>query len=116
MTADASGLSHLLETLGDVSKRLGVSIAHVASRYILEQSAVGGIIIGARLGESEHIDENLRLFDFSLDREIRGGIATALAAFRPIPGDCGDEYRKPPYLTASGDLSHHFDDLFPTRI
>ena len=26
---------------------------------------------------------------------------------RPIPGDCGDEYRRPPFLTASGDLSHH---------
>jgi enamine deaminase RidA (YjgF/YER057c/UK114 family) len=29
----------------------------------------------------------------------------------PIPGDCGDEYRKPPFLTASGDLSHHIDSL-----
>ena len=24
-----------------------------------------------------------------------------------MPGDCGDEYRHPPFLTASGDLSHH---------
>jgi enamine deaminase RidA (YjgF/YER057c/UK114 family) len=31
----------------------------------------------------------------------------------PIPGDCGDEYRKPPYLTASGDLSHHLDGIAP---
>jgi enamine deaminase RidA (YjgF/YER057c/UK114 family) len=30
---------------------------------------------------------------------------------RDIPGDCGDEYRKPPFLTASGDLSHHFAGL-----
>ncbi len=28
-----------------------------------------------------------------------------------IPGDCGDEYRKPPFLTASGDLSHHIDGI-----
>ena len=34
-----------------------------------------------------------------------------LATFDPIPGDSGDEYRKPPYLTASGDLSHHLDEL-----
>ena len=27
----------------------------------------------------------------------------------PIPGDCGDEYRRPPFLTASGDLSHHLE-------
>ena len=28
-----------------------------------------------------------------------------------IPGDCGDEYRKPPFLTASGDLSHHLESM-----
>ena len=31
----------------------------------------------------------------------------------PHPGDCGDEYRRPPFLTASGDLSHHLDSLPP---
>lgn len=40
--------------------------------------------------------------------------------FHPLPlPDCGDEYRMPPYLTASGDLSHHLDPtslppIFPT--
>lgn len=36
----------------------------------------------------------------------------------PIPGDCGDEYRRPPFLTASGDLSHHLESMpapYPTR-
>ncbi|MCU0368905.1 MAG: RidA family protein, partial [Cyclobacteriaceae bacterium] len=36
----------------------------------------------------------------------------------PIPGDCGDEYRKPPFLTASGDLSHHVENFpapYPTK-
>jgi enamine deaminase RidA (YjgF/YER057c/UK114 family) len=28
-----------------------------------------------------------------------------------LAGDCGDEYRRPPFLTASGDLSHHLDSL-----
>jgi len=27
-----------------------------------------------------------------------------------VAGDCGDEYRRPPFLTASGDLSHHLTD------
>ena len=31
----------------------------------------------------------------------------------PIPGDSGDEYRKPPFLTASGDLSHHVASFPP---
>ncbi len=90
-----------------VAKRLKVSVANVASRYILEQPAVGGVIIGARLGKSEHIKDNLSLFKFSLDDRSITEIKDALAKLTPIPGDCGDEYRKPPFLTASGDLSHH---------
>ena len=35
------------------------------------------------------------------------GSTKPLPATSMIPGDCGDEYRRPPYLTASGDLSHH---------
>ncbi len=103
----------LLETLSDVAARHEASIANVACRYILDQPAVGGIIVGARLGESEHLAENLSLFELTLDERDRAQIETALATLTPIPGDCGDEYRKPPFLTASGDLSHHFD-AFPT--
>ena len=40
-------------------------------------------------------------------------IGAAAGALDPIPGDCGDEYRRPPFLTASGDLSHHLDALPP---
>jgi enamine deaminase RidA (YjgF/YER057c/UK114 family) len=40
-------------------------------------------------------------------------IDAALAKTRRIPGDCGQEYRRPPYLTASGDLSHHLQS-FPS--
>jgi enamine deaminase RidA (YjgF/YER057c/UK114 family) len=39
-------------------------------------------------------------------------IKNAQRALQPIPGDCGDEYRKPPFLTATGDLSHHIS-AFP---
>ena len=45
--------------------------------------------------------------------------ADSSSAEHTIPSaDCGDEYRKPPFLTASGDLSHHLDKLpspYPTR-
>ena len=34
-------------------------------------------------------------------------IKNAQKKLKAIPGDCGDEYRKRPYLTASGDLSDH---------
>jgi aryl-alcohol dehydrogenase-like predicted oxidoreductase/enamine deaminase RidA (YjgF/YER057c/UK114 family) len=101
----------LLQTLDTVAKKHGVSIANVASRFILEHEAVGGVIIGARLGESSHIDETLNLFSFSLDAASHELIHDALENLTPLPGDSGDEYRKPPFLTASGDLSHHLESF-----
>jgi enamine deaminase RidA (YjgF/YER057c/UK114 family) len=101
----------LLRTVEGVAKRHGVSIANVVSRYILDQPAVGGVIIGARLGRSGHIEETLRLFELSLDERSKSEIREVLATLNPIPGDCGDEYRKPPFLTASGDLSHHIETM-----
>ena len=103
----------LLGAVRRVADRHGVSMANVACRYILEQPAVGGVIIGARLGESEHVQDNLRLFGFSLDEDDSSEIQAALSELGRIPGDCGDEYRKAPFLTASGDLSHHFDSFPP---
>jgi enamine deaminase RidA (YjgF/YER057c/UK114 family) len=78
---------------------------------VLEHSSVAATIIGARLGENEHRDDNLKVFSFKLDDEDKAALDTAFAATKPIPGDCGDEYRKPPFLTASGDLSHHLDAI-----
>jgi uncharacterized glyoxalase superfamily protein PhnB/diketogulonate reductase-like aldo/keto reductase/enamine deaminase RidA (YjgF/YER057c/UK114 family) len=101
----------VLKAAASVAARHGVSIANVASRFILDQPGVAGVIIGARLGEREHIDETVRLFTFALTGEDRSEIQTALAALHQIPGDCGDEYRRPPFLTASGDLSHHLDSM-----
>lgn len=43
----------------------------------------------------------------------RAELGEALANLSPILGDCGDEYRKPPFLTASGDLSHHVAAIPP---
>jgi enamine deaminase RidA (YjgF/YER057c/UK114 family) len=78
---------------------------------VLEQPAVRAIIVGARLGEREHRVDNLRLFRFALDPDDHARIGRALAQAQPIPGDCGDEYRRPPFLTASGDLRHHLDSF-----
>ncbi len=106
-------LQDILAALTQVAKRHDVSVANVATRWVLEQPAVAAIIVGARLGEREHRADNLRLFDFALDAGDREVIDRALAATVRIPGDCGDEYRRPPFLTASGDLSHHLS-RFPS--
>ena len=106
-------LQRLLGTLDAVASRLDVSIANVACRWVLEQPGVAAIVVGARLGEREHIAETRSLFDFELDDEARAEIESATRTLAPIPGGCGDEYRRPPFLTASGDLSHHIDELPP---
>jgi len=101
----------VLKVLDGVAEEIGTSIALLASRYQLDQKAVGAVIVGARLGENAHFEESARLFDFSITAEQAERISEALNQLTPIPGDCGDEYRKPPYLTASGDLSHHLDQF-----
>jgi aryl-alcohol dehydrogenase-like predicted oxidoreductase/enamine deaminase RidA (YjgF/YER057c/UK114 family) len=94
-----------------IAEKHGVSIANVATRWVLDQPHVAGVIVGARLGEREHRADNLKVFSFALDDEDRARLDEAFGGTRPIPGDCGDEYRRPPYLTASGDLSHHLSAL-----
>ncbi|MEZ5925271.1 MAG: aldo/keto reductase [Hyphomicrobiaceae bacterium] len=112
---DATGgwaaFQEVLRALDTIARKHNVSIANVATRWVLEHPAVAAVIIGARLGESEHRADNLRLFSFALDPADKAVIDAALAISTPVPGDCGDEYRKPPYLTASGDLSHHLSQM-----
>ncbi|MDP2053738.1 MAG: aldo/keto reductase [Acidobacteriota bacterium] len=106
-------LQRVLAAAKVVATRHGVSIANIATRYILDQPGVAGVIVGARLGERAHVDDTLRLFSFSLTDADRAQVRAALDTLQPIPGDCGDEYRKPPFLTASGDLSHHLQTMPP---
>jgi aryl-alcohol dehydrogenase-like predicted oxidoreductase/enamine deaminase RidA (YjgF/YER057c/UK114 family) len=104
-------LQRILSALAAIAHKHSVSIANVATRWVLDQPAVAAIIVGARLGEREHRAANLRVFGFALDDGDREAIARVLSSTQCIPGDCGDEYRRPPYLTASGDLSHHLDKI-----
>ena len=106
-----SALQRVLDVVRSTARRHQVSFANVASRYILDQPGVAGVIIGARLGEREHVEDTLRVFSLRLSDADRAEIRDAMSVLQPIPGDCGDEYRKPPFLTASGDLSHHVDSM-----
>jgi aryl-alcohol dehydrogenase-like predicted oxidoreductase/enamine deaminase RidA (YjgF/YER057c/UK114 family) len=108
-----AAFQQLLQALRKIADQHDVSIANIASRYILEQPTVGGVIIGARLGKNEHIRDNLKLLNFELGGDSGAALQPAIDKMVTIPGDCGDEYRKPPYLTASGDLSHHLASLPP---
>lgn len=113
------GLQRVLRATHAIGQKHGVSMANVACRAVLEEPAVAGVIVGARLGERAHLEDNARVFTWELDNDDRRELARAQTTLLPIPGDCGDEYRKPPFLTASGDLRHHVDEFPPpyaTRI
>ncbi len=104
-------LQGILAALDQIAKRHHVSLSNVATRWVLEHPAVAATIVGARLGEREHRADNLRVFDFTLDAVDRAALETAFERTRMLPGDCGDEYRRAPFLTASGDLSHHLQSM-----
>lgn len=112
---DAAGgwepYQNLLSTVKIIADKHKVSMANISSRYILENPAVAAVIIGARLGENEHISDNKRMMQIELDSKDIEAIKGAQILLNPIPGDCGDEYRKPPFLTASGDLSDHLETI-----
>lgn len=86
----------LLVVLGGISKKHHVSIANVATKYILDKPAVAGVIIGTRLGVAEHRLDNMQVFELQLDKEDNDAIKSVTSRsnnlFERI-GDCGDEYR-----------------------
>ena len=88
----------LLETLAIIGKKYKVSVSNIATRWVLDHEFVAAVIIGARMGISEHTEENLKVFSFKLDDEDKHVIQTVLdrskvqAVFEAM-GDCGAEYR-----------------------
>ena len=86
----------LLGTLERVADKHEVSVANVAVRAILDRPAVAGVIVGARLGLSDHLEDNRWVFALRLDPEDGARIDAVLKDSHDlfgIIGDCGDEYR-----------------------
>ena len=87
----------LLATLRTIADKHDASIANVAVRYVLDRPAVGGVIVGARLGVAEHIEDNARVFSIALDPDDLQAVEDVLSQSRDLYrmiGDCGDEYRR----------------------
>ncbi|CAI0641792.1 unnamed protein product [Colletotrichum noveboracense] len=88
----------LLRTLELVSSKHGVSLSTVAIRWVLDFPYVGAVIVGARMGISEHADENTAALGWSLDEDDRTSIEQILKRSKRMEmfedmGDCGGEYR-----------------------
>lgn len=87
----------LLREVKQVANKHGVSMATVAVRYILDQPAVAGSMIGVRLGLAEHIKDSRAIFTLQLDEDDHQRIASVTKRGRDLQamiGDCGDEYRR----------------------
>lgn len=98
----------LLTALQPIAAKHGVSIAQVASRYVIEQPGVAAVIQGAR--HARHIEGNVRLFSFQLDREDHAAIDPILAAAKGPAGDCYDLDRIE-NRDAEEDLSAEYYDV-----
>jgi diketogulonate reductase-like aldo/keto reductase len=57
----------LLTTLSTISKKYKVSMSNFVTGWELEHDYAGAVVIGARMGISEHIEENRNVFGFRLD-------------------------------------------------
>jgi len=75
----------LLEVLHDLAARHTTSIAAVAMRWVLDRDPVSAVMIG--VSSDAHIDDNLRVFDLSLEDEDRDRIAGVLARAEGPTGD-----------------------------
>ncbi|KAJ3004306.1 hypothetical protein NUW54_g4876 [Trametes sanguinea] len=62
----------VLRSIAD--KYEGMSIANIATRWVLDHPFVGAVIIGARMGVSEHTDDNRKVYGFRLSAEDRAAI------------------------------------------
>src|SRR4030095_12960617 len=87
-----SAFQGVLAAADRIARKHKASISNVATRWVVTHPAGAACIIGARLGESEHRNDNLKLFGFALDAEDRALLERSFAGTTPIPGDCGDEY------------------------
>ena len=86
----------LLITLDEIAKKYDVQIANIATCFVLDRPAVAGVIIGSRLGLSDHITQNTKTFSLKLQNDdydkIKSVTSKANDLFASI-GDCGGEYR-----------------------
>lgn len=107
-----SSFQVVLQALNTVAQRHHVSISAVATRYVLDIPSVKAVIVGSRLApdSQQYIDKNLEAFQLKLTQDDMALISKAQEGLKDIPGDCGDEYRRPPFLTAAGDTSDHFEE------
>ncbi|MBR2791786.1 MAG: aldo/keto reductase [Erysipelotrichaceae bacterium] len=92
------GYQDLLVILKEVADGHGVGISQVATRFILQQKAVAAAVIGVR--NSRHVDDNARIFSFTLTDEELNRLREFVDRYPVLPGEpfelertAGSKYR-----------------------
>lgn len=84
-TLGADGYQDLLLLLQRIGHKYGASIAHVATKYILNKTGVGASIIGIR--NSKHVAANAAIFDFELEASDLTAIEAFLTPYPILEGE-----------------------------
>lgn len=77
--------------LKGIADRHGVSIANVATKYILSQAGVAAAIVGVR--SSRHVKSNAQIFDFDMDATEIENIRDYLGKFGTVDGEPFEQER-----------------------
>ncbi|KAF4456262.1 hypothetical protein F53441_1556 [Fusarium austroafricanum] len=83
----------LLSVLRTIASKHSVKISNMATRWVLDFPYVGAVIIGARIGMSEHIGDNATTLGWSLDNDDHEVIKGVLSESQRVEifeamGDC----------------------------
>ncbi|KAJ6437477.1 MYB-like protein [Purpureocillium lavendulum] len=103
-SANIEAINELLGVLKAIGTKHGVKISNVATRWVLDFPYVGAVIVGARMGVSEHTTENMASFGWHLDQEDRQAIDEVLSRIEltfGIPAYSIDMQSSPPMSGAN---------------
>lgn len=87
------GYQGLLELMAPIAAAHGVSVANVATRYVLAQEGVAAAIIGIR--NSRHVESNAQIFDFELTPAEVASIRAYVEKFPTVAGEPFEQERTP---------------------
>jgi len=88
-----AAFQRVLDALGDIAARHGVGIANVAQRWVLDQQAVGAVIVGFRTSASAM--RTVQTLGLTLSSADHAQLADVLRALPTPVGDVYDAERDP---------------------
>ena len=88
------GMQKLLPVLKAIADHHGVTIANVATQYILNQKSVGAVMVGTR--NSKHVQSNLQTLAFDLTEDEMKQIRDFVNQYPTPEGECYELERTSP--------------------